>query len=458
MVDKNIEMAKKIAAIVAQKGGSTYYVGGFVRDQLRKKPNKDVDIEIHGIRPGELENILDSLGERQAIGESFGIFNIKGYDLDIAMPRKEENRGSGHKDFDVFVDPFIGTYKAAIRRDFTINALMQDVLTGEIVDHFGGVNDLTNGVIRHVNDTTFREDPLRVLRAAQFAARFEYEVADETIDLCKQMDLSALPNERIMGELGKALLKSKKPSIFFESLRRMNQLSVWFPELEQTIGIEQNHKYHAEGDVWTHTMMVLDEAVQFRDKVGAPLGFMLAAVTHDFGKAVCTEMVDGEWHAYKHEELGMPLIRTFMKRLTNEKDQTKYVLNLSKLHMRPHMLATAKNATIKASNRMFDASVDPQALICLALADSLGKIDPNGYVSDEVFFDERLAIYNEYMSRPYVMGRDLIDAGLEPSERFTKYLKLAHKLRIAGVEKDIALRQVLALARELGDIPNNTDC
>lgn len=447
MTDKNIDMAVKIASLVSQQGGTAYFVGGFVRDKIRHRDNKDIDIEIHGIYAQQLEAILDSLGKRISIGESFGIYNLKGYTLDIAMPRKENNRGSGHRNFDICVDPFIGTYKAALRRDFTINALLENILTGEIIDHFGGVKDIENGVIRHVDSTTFVEDPLRVLRAAQFAARFDYTVVDETIALCRQIDLSTLPKERIMGELEKAMLKSEKPSVFFEALRRMDQLSVWFPELEQTIGVKQNPKHHAEGDVWTHTMMVADTAVKYRGKAKNPLGFMLSTITHDFGKVLCTEIVNGELHAYNHETIGLPLVKSFMTRLTAEKELVKYVMNLSELHMKPNMMAAA-NSSIKSTNRLFDRSVDPEALVYLAISDGLGKIAPREYISYDDFFSERLAIFREYMSRPYVTGQDLIAAGVSPSERFSEYLEYAHKLRLAGVEKENALRQTLAFARK----------
>ncbi|MCQ2503182.1 MAG: tRNA nucleotidyltransferase [Saccharofermentans sp.] len=450
MTDKNIDMAVKIASLVSQQGGTAYYVGGYVRDRIQHKENKDIDIEIHGIYPHQLEAILDSLGERISIGESFGIYNLKGYSLDIAMPRKEDSRGVGHKDFEIYVDSFIGTYKAAQRRDFTFNALLEDILTGNIIDHFGGVDDLNNGIIRHISDKTFIEDPLRVLRAAQFAARFNYSVATETVELCRQMDLSSLSRERIIGELEKAMLKSDKPSIFFESLRQMNQLSVWFPELEQTIGVKQNPKHHAEGDVWTHTMMVADVAVRYRDKVINPFGFMLSAITHDFGKALCTESVNGEIHAYNHEIVGLPLVEAFMKRLTTEKSLIEYVMNLSEFHMKPNVLA-ADNSSIKSTNKLFDRSVDPEALIYLAVSDGLGKIAPREYVPYDDFFKSRLEIYREYMSRPYVMGRDLIAAGMSPSERFSEYLEYAHKLRLAGVKKESALQQTLAYAGKKGD-------
>lgn len=243
------------------------------------------------------------------------------------------------------------------------------------------------------------------------------------------------------------MLKSEKPSVFFEALRRMDQLSVWFPELEQTIGVKQNPKHHAEGDVWTHTMMVADTAVKYRGKAKNPLGFMLSTITHDFGKVLCTEIVNGELHAYNHETIGLPLVKSFMTRLTAEKELIKYVMNLSELHMKPNMLAAA-NSSIKSTNRLFDRSVDPEALVYLAISDGLGKIAPREYISYDDFFRERLAIFREYMSRPYVTGQDLIAAGVSPSERFSEYLEYAHKLRLAGVEKENALRQTLAFARK----------
>lgn len=443
----DMEMAKRLAEAVAEKGGQAYFVGGYVRDLLRGDPGKDIDIEIHGISPSELKAVLDGLGKRMDIGESFGIFGLKGYSLDIAMPRTETNRGRGHKDFDIFVDPNIGTYKAALRRDFTVNAMMQNVLAGEIIDHFGGREDLDNRTIRHICAETFVEDPLRVLRGAQFAARFEFEIAEETIRLCRGMDISTLARERIMGELEKALLKAERPSIFFELMRRMNQLSVWFPELEALIGVEQNPKHHSEGDVWVHTMMVLDEAAKLKDYASDKLGFMLSALTHDFGKAICTEVIDGEIHSYGHEINGLPLVESFMKRLTNEHRLIKYVLNMAEHHMKPNVLASVK-ASVKSTNRMFDNSVDPPALLCLALADGLGKSAPREYISYNDYFEERLKIYREYMSRPYVTGEDLISAGIQPSKSFSEYLAYAHKLRLAGVEKESALKQTISYARK----------
>ena len=216
--NKNILMTQRIAAEVRKAGGRTFFVGGFVRDLLMGRENKDIDIEVHEIPVSALEAILDGLGERLTMGASFGVMGLRHYDLDIAMPRSEVATGRGHKDFAVFVDPYLGAEKAARRRDFTVNAMMQDVLTGEVLDFFGGREDLARKRIRHVDDLTFAEDPPRVFRAAQFAARFGFTVAEETTALSAGMDGTALAGERVMGELEKALLKASTPSVFFEEL------------------------------------------------------------------------------------------------------------------------------------------------------------------------------------------------------------------------------------------------
>lgn len=447
-MSKNQAMAKLLAERVAGQGGRAYYVGGFVRDALMGQTGKDLDIEVHGITPAALEEILDSLGSRMAIGESFGIFGLRGYALDIAMPRKEKLRGTGHRDFDVFVDPFIGPEAAARRRDFTVNAMMMDVLTGEILDPFGGQEDLEKGILRHVSDETFPEDALRVFRGAQFAARFRLSPAQETLALCKKMDLTHLPRERVLAELEKALIKAEKPSVFFEVLREMEQLEHWFPEVKALIGVPQNPKFHAEGDVWAHTMMVLDQAAALRHRVQDPLGFMLGALVHDFGKAVCTREINGTIHAYDHETLGLPIAREFLHRLTAERKRIAYALNILEHHMKPNTYARAGSA-VKSTNRLFDEALDPEALICIALADDLGKLPQGSTEENEAFLLQRLEIYREYMARPHVTGADLISQGLRPGTEFSELLSYAHKLRLAGIDKESALKQTLAYGRAL---------
>ena len=442
------DKAHEIAEYVERAGGRVYYVGGFVRDRILGIENKDVDIEVHGISPEELYSILETIGEPLAYGRSFGVFALRGEDIDIAMPRRERAVGKGHRDFEIDVDPFIGTREAARRRDFTVNAMMEDVLTGEIIDHFGGRQDLEDGVLRHIDPVTFVEDPLRVLRGAQFAARFGFEIAPDTVELCRGIDLSTLSKERIEEELRKALLKADKPSIFFEEMRRMDQLEVWFPELAETIDLEQDPVFHPEGDVWTHTMEVIDRAAAFRDRVSEPFRFMLLALTHDLGKIVTTEEKNGRIHAYEHETKGLPLVESFVRRIINENDVIDYVLNMVPLHMKPNVSAYSKPA-LKSTNRMFDQAEASEDLIWFAAADRPVFAGEDSFSGDTGFLLERLAAYDEIMARPYVMGRDLIAAGLEPGEDFSEILEYAHKLRLAGIEKDSALKQTLAYAGKL---------
>ena len=440
-------LIQEIARAVDAKGGKTYYIGGYVRDKLMGLENKDVDIEVHGVQPEDLRAILAQFGEVITIGKSFGVYAIAGYDVDIAIPRKEKNTGRGHRDFEIYTDPFLGVEAAARRRDFTINALMQDVLTGEIVDCFGGQEDLKNGIIRHIDPEAFVEDPLRVLRAAQFAARFEFTVADETMDLCRDIDLSALPAERVTAELKKALCKGRKPSIFFEVLREMDQLDYWFPELVRLIGLEQDPIYHPEGDVWTHVMAALDKAAAYRAQAEEPFRFMLVPLVHDLGKIETTEEVNGRIHAYDHEKVGLPIVSRFLHRLTNDAGLIRYVMNMTELHMRPNTVAYAKSS-IKKTNRLFDEAVSPYELILFSTIDMFSERYEGEREDNLDFLLDRLEIYKEYMSRPYVTGKDLIDAGLSPGENFKEILGYAHKLRLAGVPKDEALKQALAYARK----------
>ncbi len=441
-IKRDIDMAKKLALAVSKKGGRAYFVGGYVRDLVRGGELKDIDIEVHGIDRDTLFELLSFLGEVTQYGRSFGILGIAGYGIDIALPRGERAVGSGHRDFEISLDENMGTYNACVRRDFTVNALMQDILTGEITDHFGGLGDLKNGILRHVNSQSFGEDPLRVLRGAQFASRFNMKISEETGELMRGIDISVLSRERVMEELLKALLRSEKPSVFFEALRKTDKLGDWFPELRALIGVEQNPVYHSEGDAWTHTMMVLDNAVKFKDMAEDERGFMLSALCHDFGKATSTVVIDGVIHAYNHETEGLPLIEKFMKRLTNENKLTGYVLNMCRYHMKPRVLAGAESS-VKSTNKLFDESVDPMGLIYLSEADSLGKI-PKGDPKQLDFLLERLDIYTKLMKEPHVTGADLIERGYEEGERLGEALRYAHKLRLAMVPKEEALKQVLS--------------
>jgi tRNA nucleotidyltransferase (CCA-adding enzyme) len=324
---------------------------------------------------------------------------------------------------------------------------MQDVLTGEILDPYGGLKDIKARVLRCVDPESFVEDPLRVLRCARFAAALDFAVDPDTVKLCSSMDISTLSRERVEGELKKVLTGTEKPSVFFGVLRQMDQLETWFPELKQLIDLEQDPVYHPEGDVWTHTMEVLDRAAALRDKAELPYAFMLLALTHDFGKIVTTEFVNGRIHAYGHEAAGLPIIEGFLRRFTEETAVIGYVLNMAELHMKPNMMAFSKSA-VKTTNKMFDSAASAQDLILMAAADHPVQSGDTPFSGDVDFLAERLKTYQETMAKPYVMGRDLIEAGLKPGENFGELLEYAHKLRLAGIDKETALKQVLAMARK----------
>lgn len=438
----DFETARNIASAVSKLGGRAYYVGGFVRDRLLGIDNKDIDIEVHGVTYPDLKSLLDSMGGCSVMGTAFGIFSLKGSDIDIALPRLETATGRGHRDFEVFTDPFIGPEAAARRRDFTVNALMQDVLTGEILDFFHGRDDLRDGVLRHVNDVSFAEDPLRVLRAAQFAARFSFSIAPETLALCENMDLSTLSRERVMGELEKALCKAEKPSVFFEVLREIGQLDYWFPELAALISVPQNPVFHPEGDVWTHTMRTLDCAAGLRNTALNPKAFMLSALCHDLGKAVTTEEINGAIHAYEHEVAGLSIAEAFLRRLSSEAALLKYVRSMTALHMRPNILVT-QGSSEKAYMRMFDSAPVPEDLILLAKADWFGSSCPSDYAPVEAVLREKLALYRSRLETPGVRGADLIEAGFKPGPEFSAALDFARKLQLNGVERREALSQTL---------------
>ena len=448
-MERELQMAARIAEEVKRASGRVYFIGGYVRDRLLGRETKDVDLEVHGVSVQTLERILDGLGERIAVGASFGVMRLRHYDLDVAMPRSEQATGRGHRDFAVFVDPFLGEEKAARRRDFTINAMMQDVLTGEILDFFGGREDLRRGQIRHVDGDTFPEDPLRVFRAAQFAARFGFAVAPETTALCSSMAVDALAGERILGELEKALLKAETPSVFFEVLREMGQLGEWFPEVGALIGVPQDPVRHPEGDVWNHTMAVIDAASSLRGESRMPLAFMLAALCHDFGKAETTARIDGRLHAYRHESAGVPLADRFLARITKENRLHTAVRSLTELHMEPNRLLS-DGASVKSFMKLFDRAYSPEDLLLLAKADRLGcrgaedlSAAEAAYAPAEGRLRELLKLYRKRMAEPYLMGRDLIEAGIRPGDDFGPALEYAHKLRLAGLDKEEQLRQTL---------------
>lgn len=443
MHSNDSQLAVQIAQRIRDRGGRAMYVGGRVRDGVSgmESAGKDIDIEVYGLSPDEVREVLSEVGEVYVKGASFGVFGLRHSEIDIAMPRREHCTGRGHKDFEVFVDPFLPFEKAACRRDFTVNAMMQDVLTGEIIDPFGGREDLQRRVLRHVSDESFPEDPLRVFRCAQFAARFDFSVDPATMELMRGIDVSHLSHERVMSELEKALLKAEHPSRFFQVLRECDQLKDFFPEIARLIGVEQNPQFHPEGDVWNHTMMVLDQAANLRKQTRFPLYYMLSALMHDLGKITSSQVQsNGRITSYMHPEAGVPLAEAQLKRLTNDARLTAYVTNMVLMHMRPCTLAKG-NSRLKKSRMMFDESVCPEDLILLAMADAFG-CGINRHFGAWPYLQERLKDYYEIIAQPMLSGQDLIQAGYRPGETFKEMLTRARHLHFAGLSKERALQQI----------------
>ena len=300
------EIAKKIK----QNGGNLYLVGGAVRDELLGIINHDEDYCVTGISFDEFKNLFK---EAFVKGKDFPVFSID--NKEFAIARKERKIGLGHNSFDIETDKKITIEEDLKRRDITINAIAKEVLTGKIIDPYGGINDLNNKIIRAVS-SHFKEDPLRVYRTARFASEFNFEVDDNTIKLMTSIkgELLTLSVERVTNELYKAL-STDNPSIFFSVLKKANILDVHFKEIYNLIDVEQPIIYHPEGDAYNHTMIVLDKVAkktkEFEDKRKLELRF--AALVHDIGKSL-TIKEEYPYH-YGHDKKGVKLVGIIGKRL-----------------------------------------------------------------------------------------------------------------------------------------------
>src|SRR6185295_17280956 len=236
-----------LARAIHEAGGRALLVGGCVRDALMGAEAKDWDLEVYNLEAARLREILDQFGPVNVVGEAFTVYKL-GNHLDVSIPRRERKSGYGHKGFVIEGDPSMSVAEATRRRDFTINAILEDPLTGELIDPFDGRRDIEQHVLRAVSKDTFAEDSLRVLRAAQFAARFEFDIEADTVELCRAIDLSDLPAERIWGEIEKLLLRAARPSIGLEWLRRLGAIEKLFLEIQSLIGVPQDPEWHPEGD------------------------------------------------------------------------------------------------------------------------------------------------------------------------------------------------------------------
>jgi tRNA nucleotidyltransferase (CCA-adding enzyme) len=451
------KILKTISDTLKKEGAKAIIVGGSVRDHFLGIEAKDFDIEVYGLENlSKLEDILKKFGRVELVGKSFGVlkFIYQKEVYDFSFPRSERKVASGHKGFDILTDGFMDYKEASRRRDFTINSMGYDIDSGEFLDPYDGKEDLKRKILRHIDDTTFVEDPLRLYRGIQFCARFDLQMADETKELCRLMVeqgvIEELSSERVYEEFVKLLLKSDKPSIGFNLMRELGVLR-YFPELEELIGIKQDPLWHPEGDVWIHTMMVIDEASKLR--VGDDrddLILMFASLCHDFGKVSTTEFIDGRIRSRGHEKAGVLPTKRFLERLTKESSLIDEITPIVANHLAPSQLF--KDNSSKAAIRRLATRVNISKLIPVAKADFFGrdlKEARSGEFKAGDWLEDMARDLEVSSSKPKMIlqGRDLISLGLEPSSKFKKLLDAIYELQLDGkiTTKDEAIKEVKKL-------------
>jgi tRNA nucleotidyltransferase (CCA-adding enzyme) len=421
----SLELAKKIAKTVVGKGGRAYFVGGTVRDRLLGIEPKDFDIEVYGIEVKDLQDLLSGMGNVNLVGDSFGVFKVE--DVDVAVPRKERSTGRSHKTIEVDSDPSLDLESASRRRDFTVNAMLEDVLSGEVFDFWHGKDDLRFGIIRMVDESTFVEDPLRMLRAAKFASRLGYIISYKTVKLI-QKNASYIKNEpleRIFGEISNILMKSPKPSYGFGVMDHLGLLEILLPEIWVLRDIEQNPIYHPEGNVMNHTYLCVDyEPIESRTLIE-----QLARLWHDVGKL---------YGSKGHEEVSAKMVRNkFPIRLTNDNDIINGVANIVENHMKLY------NGDItRARVKRIAANIDVGQLVRMTRADKFSRIglDPKIIQEEEERLKKFLDVYEEVQHEVarIMLGRDIIGLmpELKPGPIFKEILDEVYQAQLDDLFSD----------------------
>lgn len=444
--DKVIDLAQAVRAM----GGRALLVGGCVRDELMGNQPKDWDLEIYGVEPATLREMLDRFGSVNVVGEAFTVYKV-GPDLDVSLPRRERKTGRGHRAFVIDGDPLMSVEDATRRRDFTINAILRNPLNEEISDPFAGQRDLENGILRAVSPETFAEDSLRVLRGAQFAARFDFSIDEATVALCRQIDLGDLPAERIWGEFEKLLLRAKRPSVGLKWLRKLTDLESLFPELGALIDVPQDPEWHPEGDVFVHTLLTVDRAREMIDGLSYPkkVTVMLAAVAHDFGKPSTTEFLEGHWRSRGHEEAGVALAEAFLNRLNVHTiegyDVQSQVIALVREHLKPGEFFKKRDEVGEGAFRRLARRCELDLLYRVASADSLGRNAE--WVPKEKWYDAEAQEW--FIARakelevaqgapdPILLGRHLLELGMEPGPRMGDVTRAVYEMQLDGRVKTL---------------------
>ena len=441
--------ALRIAESIIAAGGRAIVVGGAVRDFLQGFSPKDIDIEAYGLDVERLGAALEPVARVHAVGKSFGVLKARvgAVEIDVSLPRREKKAGTGHRGFLVDHDPAMGFAEAASRRDFTINAIGVDLANGELLDPWGGVGDLEAGVIRHISDA-FDEDPLRVLRACQFSARFGFPIAAETLRKCQSLqgELATLSKERIWEEFKKLLLKSPAPALGLVALEATGALAL-FPELSALRGARHNPAFHPEGDVWTHNNLALDACARIcRDerldeKDALPL--MLAALCHDLGKPATAKLMDGVWRNPGHEQAGEAPTRSLLGRMGCPPALAERIVPLVLEHDRPYRLWLQNRAQPVADGviRRLALRLPILALCRLALADFRGRSaeDAKGpcVAADWLLARASSLGVLEHAPKPHLQGRDIQALGVKPGPGMGRLLKDAFEAQLDGKFADL---------------------
>jgi len=429
-----------VADDVEKAGGEAYLVGGWVRDALMGLACGDFDVEVYGLELETFLKILKKYGKPNLVGKAFGVITMTrdGVVYDFAFPRTESKTGEGHRGFEVVSDPHLDFATASARRDFTINAMGLRLPNLELIDCHGGRKDLGRRLLRHVSPA-FSEDPLRALRAVQFAARFEFDIHPATQALCAAQPLEELPRERLFAEFKKLFLKSRKPSIGLEWMRRLQMLR-FFPELQAMVGVPQEAEWHPEGDVWTHTLLVVDQAAALRTpeySEGENLAFMLAALCHDVAKAFTTAHENGRWRSPAHDVKGDRPTRAFLDRITREGDLIEAVVTLVREHLKPALLYNARHEIKPGAIRRLALRADIEKLVRLARADHLGRTSEEAlaglFPAGEWLLEEsaKLSVLQE-KPRPFLTGKYLLSVGAKPGPQLGKIIQESFELQLEG--------------------------
>jgi len=427
------EDAERILAACREAGGHPLIVGGAVRDALATdtREPKDLDIEVYNVSGLKvLIPYLRKVGKVDEVGASFGVLKVwvGDSDYDVAVPRTESKSGAGHRGFEVEIDPHLSYADALARRDFTMNSIGYIPTTGEIIDPYNGRGDLADGVLRHTSDA-FSDDPLRVLRAAQFAARYDLVMAPETVELARSISprFSELATERVHGEFVK-LAHAPKPSAGLRVLRETGWLE-HFPELANTVGVQQDERYHPEGDVFEHQSQAADAAARAADERGLERDdrtvIVMAAMLHDVGKATHTQYHEGRITSHGHADAGAPMVVAFLARAGFSKDIQDRVRPLVREHMN-HAAAGVGNAPSDSAIRALVRRLEPATIEEWAMtldADAGGRGPASRAGTGWSWVERAEAIGSQRPNKALLRGEHLMAEGMKPGPEFAPHIR-----------------------------------